>query len=119
MAMTAPHDATEDPVALGDDAAVLFHALSEPSRLTLLRHLFLGEHRVVDLVAHLGLAQSTVSKHLACLRACGLVDSRPVGRSSVFTITEPERVRALLTQAGELLAATGAVAAGHDPEVDH
>ena len=119
MAMTAPGGDTTRTVALGDDAAVLFHALSEPSRLSILRHLFLGEHRVVDLVAHLGLAQSTVSKHLACLRACGLVDSRPVGRSSVFTISHPERVQALLTEAGRLLAATGDAAAGHDPADGH
>ena len=117
--MTAPGDEADPTVALGDDAAVLFHALSEPSRLTLLRHLFLGEHRVVDLVSHLGLAQSTVSKHLACLRACGLVDSRPVGRSSVFRISHPEQVQALLTRAGELLVATGDAAGGHDPEGDH
>ena len=116
--MTAPRGGPQATVALGDDAAVLFHALSEPSRLALLRHLFLGEHRVVDLVHHLGLAQSTVSKHLACLRACGLVDSRPVGRSSVFTISHPERVQALLTRAGELLAATGAAVGDHDPDHD-
>ena len=48
--------------------AALFHALSDPSRLLIVRHLSLGEHRVVDLTAHLGLAQSTVSKHLACLK---------------------------------------------------
>ena len=112
-----PADA--DLVTPGADAAVLFHALSEPSRLKILRHLFLGEHRVVDLVAHLGLAQSTVSQHLACLRACGLVESRPVGRSSMFTLTQPELVRVLLIHAGHLLDATGDAAAGHDPVGHH
>ena len=57
-------------------AACLFRALADPSRLTILRHLALGEHRVVDLVAHLGLAQSTVSQHLACL--AGAAWSPPV-----------------------------------------
>lgn len=85
----------------------LFHALSDPSRLTILRHLFLGEHRVVDLVAHLGLAQSTVSQHLACLRDCGLVDSRPAGRASVFSLTHPDAVLKVFAAAEELLAATG------------
>ena len=51
-------------------AACLFHGFSDPSRLTILQHLALGEHRVVDLTQHLGLAQSTVSKHLSCLRDC-------------------------------------------------
>ena len=73
-------------------AACLFHGFSDPSRIAILRHLSLGEHRVVDLTAHLGLAQSTVSKHLACLRDCGLVTARPVGRATVYSlkvVTQP------------------------------
>ena len=63
-----------DEAAAGRAAACLFRGMSDPSRLAILRHLPLGEHRVADLTAHLGLAQSTVSKHLACLRDCGLVE---------------------------------------------
>lgn len=88
-------------------AACLFHGFSDPSRLTILRHLALGEHRVVDLTEHLGLAQSTVSKHLACLRDCGLVTSRPQGRASVFSLTHPEALLDLLASAERLLALTG------------
>ena len=88
-------------------AACLFRALGEPNRLAILRHLALGEHRVVDLTAHLGVAQSTVSKHLACLRDCGLVTSRPQGRASVFSLTESDAVLGVLAAAEELLAATG------------
>ncbi|MCC9311587.1 metalloregulator ArsR/SmtB family transcription factor [Kitasatospora sp. RB6PN24] len=72
----------------------------------MVRRLAVGEARVVDLVDQLGLAQSTVSKHLACLRECGLVDSRPVGRASVFTLTQPALID-LLRAAETLLAATG------------
>lgn len=88
-------------------AACLFHGFSDPSRLTILRHLATGEHRVVDLTAHLGLAQSTVSKHLACLRDCGLVSSRPEGRASVFSLNHPEALMDLLAAAERLLALTG------------
>jgi len=88
-------------------AACLFRGLGDPSRLAILRHLMLGEHRVVDLTAHLGLAQSTVSKHLACLRDCGLVESRPRGRASVFTLTHPDTVLGVLGAAEVLLAETG------------
>nr|WP_198554318.1 metalloregulator ArsR/SmtB family transcription factor [Nocardioides alpinus] len=88
-------------------AACLFHGFSEPSRLAILRHLALGEHRVVDLTAHLGLAQSTVSKHLACLRDCGLVTSRPEGRASMWTLNHAETVIDLLASAERLLALTG------------
>ncbi|MEV0890842.1 metalloregulator ArsR/SmtB family transcription factor [Promicromonospora sp. NPDC050262] len=88
-------------------AACLFHGFSDPSRLAILQHLALGEHRVVDLTGHLGLAQSTVSKHLACLRDCGLVESRPQGRASVFSLTHPEATLAVLASAEKLLALTG------------
>jgi DNA-binding transcriptional ArsR family regulator len=88
-------------------AACLFHAFSDPSRLTILRHLALGEHRVVDLTEHLGLAQSTVSQHLACLRDCGLVTSRPHGRASLFRLAHPEALTDLLASAERLLALTG------------
>ena len=88
-------------------AACLFRGFSDPSRLVILRHLSLGEHRVVDLTAHLGLAQSTVSKHLACLKDCGLVTSRPQGRASVFALTHPEALLDLLAAAERLLGLTG------------
>ena len=88
-------------------AACLFRSLGDPARLAILRHLALGEHRVVDLTAHLGLAQSTVSAHLACLRDCGLVTSRPQGRASVFTLSHAPEVLRVLAAAELLLAATG------------
>jgi DNA-binding transcriptional ArsR family regulator len=108
MAMTAtPYDDLADSGRALDVAAVLFHGLSDPSRLAILRHLTLGEHRVVDLTAHLGLAQSTVSKHLACLRGCGLVESRPEGRASLWSLAEPDAILDLLAAAERLLALTG------------
>jgi DNA-binding transcriptional ArsR family regulator len=88
-------------------AACLFHGLSEPARLAILRHLALGEHRVVDLTVHLGLAQSTVSKHLACLKDCGLVTSRPQGRASLFSLNHAPAVMNLLVAAERLLGLTG------------
>lgn len=92
-------------------AACLFHGFSDASRLEILRHLALGEHRVVDLTAHLGLAQSTVSEHLACLRDCGLVISRVEGRASVFTLAHPEALVDLLAAAERLLGLTGSAVA--------
>ncbi|MGH3492442.1 MAG: ArsR/SmtB family transcription factor [Sciscionella sp.] len=87
-------------------AAALFRSLADATRLAILRRLALGHARVVDLVGELGLAQATVSAHLACLRDCGLVDSQPVGRASLFRMIRPELTE--LLAAGEtLLAATG------------
>src|SRR5262245_50849210 len=90
-----------------DVAACLFRGFGDASRLVIVRHLALGEHRVVDMTEHLGLAQSTVSKHLACLRDCGLVDSQPEGRASVFRLTHPEATLELLSAAERLLGLTG------------
>lgn len=90
-----------------DAAACLFHGFSDRSRLAILRHLALGERRVTDLTAHLGLAQSTVSKHLACLRECGLVEVRPVGRASVYSLSHPEALDGLFRAAETLLDLTG------------
>ncbi|MCK0111751.1 metalloregulator ArsR/SmtB family transcription factor [Ornithinimicrobium sp. F0845] len=88
-------------------AAALFHGLSDPSRLSILQHLTLGEHRVRDLTDHLGLAQSTVSAHLACLRDCGLVVSRPEGRASMFSLTSAPELLGVLDAAERLLATSG------------
>lgn len=88
-------------------AACLFRSLGDPSRLAILSHLRSGEHRVIELTDHLGLAQSTVSAHLRCLLDCGMVEVRAQGRASVYSLTaEPELVD-VLRSAEALLAATG------------
>lgn len=92
-----------------DAAAALFHSFGDPARLVILQHLQLGEHRVVDLTAHLGLSQSTVSKHLACLKDAGMVHVRPEGRASVYSLAHPEALVDVLAAAERLLALTGAV----------
>jgi DNA-binding transcriptional ArsR family regulator len=105
-------EAVESPsgVAALSAAACLLRSLGEPARLAILRHLSLGEHKVVDLTAHLGLAQSTVSGHLACLRDCGLVTSRPQGRASMWSVTHQPELDDVLAAAERLLTATGGAA---------
>lgn len=106
MAMLERAEVARTDAAALTAAAGLFQAFGDPSRLTILRHLLLGDHRVVDLMQHLGLAQSTVSQHLACLRKCGLVESRPQGRASVHRVAQPGAVTAVLAAAEQLLALT-------------
>lgn len=89
------------------EAVALFRGLADPARLAVVQHLAVhGEHRVTELVEHIGLAQSTVSGHLACLRDCGLVQARPEGRATYYSLARPELMD-LLRAAEELLAATG------------
>lgn len=104
---TAPTVGSDREVSSLAPAACLFRGLGDPSRLAIVGHLALGEHRVVDLTAHLGLAQSTVSAHLACLRDCGLVEMRPEGRASWYSLTARPEALDLLAAAERLLATTG------------
>ena len=109
--MTMTETSGVQPVAREADglvaAACLFHGFADPSRIAILRHLALGEHRVVDLTAHIGLAQSTVSKHLQCLKDCGLVTARPEGRATVYSLNHADALVDLWIAAERLLEATG------------
>lgn len=87
-------------------AVALFRSLADPTRLAVVQRLAGAERRVTDLVGELGLAQSTVSGHLACLRDCGLVDFRAVGRQSFYFLARPELLD-LLGSAEAVLDATG------------
>lgn len=84
-------------------AAALFHSLADETRLRIVQRLAQGEARVVDLTAELGLAQSTVSKHLACLRDCGLVTAEQNWRYVIYRLSD-DRVAELLNLAEALLA---------------
>lgn len=75
------------------------------TRLAIVARLAEGEARVVDLTRALGIAQSSVSKHLACLRDCGLVEYRSEGRQVVL--------RTYATRADRPAAQRGAAADNH------
>lgn len=88
-------------------AACMFRSLADPARLAILGHLAAGEHNVKDLTAHTGLAQSTVSAHLACLRDCGLVIFRAQGRATLWSLCAASEILAVLSAAEALLTTTG------------
>jgi DNA-binding transcriptional ArsR family regulator len=95
-------------------AVALFRSLADPTRLAIIQLLAAGEARVVDLTQALGCPQSTVSGHLACLRDCGLVSMRPVGRASIYALACPALLDLLATAEG-VLDTTGNAPA-HCPE---
>ncbi|HEU4722765.1 MAG TPA: metalloregulator ArsR/SmtB family transcription factor [Gemmatimonadaceae bacterium] len=72
-------------------AVSLFHALSDPIRLSILELLRAGERCVCDLQDDLDAAQSKLSFHLKVLKEAGLVEDRREGRWSYYTIV-PEAV---------------------------
>src|SRR5215468_10520506 len=63
-----------------DRATQLFHALSDPTRLSILERLRFGERCVCDLTDALEAAQSRLSFHLKVLKDAGLVTDRKDGR---------------------------------------
>jgi ArsR family transcriptional regulator len=62
----------------------LFKALSDESRLRILRAVGSAELSVAELVGVLGVPQSTVSRHLKPLRDAGLVEARREGTSAFY-----------------------------------
>ncbi len=62
----------------------LFRALADDVRLRLLRAVLTAELSVAELVAVLGLPQSTVSRHLKPLREAGLLETRREGTSVYY-----------------------------------
>ncbi|WP_376793214.1 ArsR/SmtB family transcription factor [Thermoflexus sp.] len=83
--------------------AKFFRGLADPSRLALLEALRGGEKTVSELVAATGLSQPNASAHLACLKECGLVTSRPQGRFVYYALADP-RIEDLLRIAEGILA---------------
>src|SRR5687768_11983325 len=85
------------------EAARLFHALSDETRLAALSMLRGGERCVCELQDALDAAQSRLSFHLKVLRDAGLVTDRKQGRWSYYALNA-ERVaeaEAFLADLGE------------------
>jgi ArsR family transcriptional regulator len=70
--------------------ADLFKALAHPIRILILDALRDGEVSVGALQERLGVEQSSVSQHLAALRANNLVRARREGTSVFYEISDPE-----------------------------
>ena len=61
------------------DFVLVAKAIADPTRVRMLKMLQSGEMCVCEITETIGLAQSTISKHLAVLRNAGLVSDRKVG----------------------------------------
>ena len=69
--------------------ARILKALGNASRLVIVDSLREGERSVGALTERVGTDQSTVSKHLAVLRAAGIVDDRRQGSMVFYRLTAP------------------------------
>ncbi|NOS78610.1 MAG: winged helix-turn-helix transcriptional regulator [Nitrospira sp.] len=69
-------------------ATVLFHALSDETRLELLNRLKQGEQCVCELTDALQTGQSKLSFHLRVLKEAGLIRDRPEGRWMYYSLNQ-------------------------------
>lgn len=90
-----------------DRVAHIARALSDPGRLRLLVAIAGGERCVCQLIDVLGLAPSTVSKHVSVLHEAGLVRRRKQGRWAYYCLAgrdAPPPVRRALRWVRDTLA---------------
>jgi DNA-binding transcriptional ArsR family regulator len=69
-----------------EDLDVVFHALADPSRRSIMERLSHGSATVTDLAEPLPMSMPAVLQHLQVLEESGLVRSRKVGRVRTCSI---------------------------------
>jgi DNA-binding transcriptional ArsR family regulator len=68
----------------------VFRGLADPARLSCLLAVREQPRTVTEVVAVTGLSQPNVSKHLACLRVCGLVRAERSGRFVSYQLAQAQ-----------------------------
>ena len=98
--------------------ARFFHGLADPSRLAILEALRQREQSAGDIAHATGLTSSNASRHLACLRECGLIEARQEWRHVYYRLAGPH-VEHLLREADLVLdVIADRVAACKRPEME-
>lgn len=92
-----------------------FRALGDETRVRIVALLTHGELCVCHLEAALGISQPTCSRHLAILKAAGIVDSRRDGTWVYYRISDQEHasVKSVLDVLAATFGATRALRADH------
>lgn len=96
----------QKPVALAESNEVLmkfFKGLGDSTRLRIVQALLEKECNVSELISLIGVPQSNISNHLACLKWCGYISSRKEGTSVYYQITD-DRVREIVKLGREIIA---------------
>ena len=83
--------------------ARFFRVLGDPTRLAILHYLLIAPHSVSELTSNLGIAQSRVSNHLACLRWCRFVTAERAGRQVIYSVAD-RRLERLIEAVSEIAA---------------
>lgn len=80
-----------------------FKGLGDATRLRIVETLLEKERNVSELLDLIGVPQSNISNHLACLKWCGYIASRKEGTSIYYQITD-ERVKKIVGLARQIIA---------------
>lgn len=78
------------------DLVTVFKALSEETRLRIIKLLEGGELCVCDIVAALDLIQPKISFHLNALKEAGLIKDRKQGRWTYYKLNDSDMLRRFL-----------------------
>jgi ArsR family transcriptional regulator len=78
------------------DKSRLFKALSDGTRLRMIRLLGVRDMCVCEMIAALGLTQPTASHHLKILEGAGVVEGRKEGKWVFYGLREPKMVAKLM-----------------------
>ena len=96
----------QKPVALAESDEIFmkfFKGLGDQTRLRIVEALLEKERNVSELIRLIGVPQSNISNHLACLKWCGYITSRKNGTSIYYQITD-DRVKKIVALAREIIA---------------
>ncbi|MGC8736004.1 MAG: ArsR/SmtB family transcription factor [Dissulfurimicrobium sp.] len=74
----------------------ILKALSDETRLRIIKLLEDGEHCVCDIVAALDMVQPKVSFHLGVLKEAGLIKDRKDGKWSYYSLNDADILRRFL-----------------------
>ena len=79
-----------------EELLLVFKALSDETRLRIIKLLEQGERCVCDITAALDMAQPKVSFHLSALKEAGLIKDRKQGKWIHYSLNEKDLFRRML-----------------------
>ncbi len=101
--MARPRQQTLAITASDEILVKFFKGLGDPTRLRIVEAILDKERKVSELIKLIGVPQSNISNHLACLKWCGYISSRKDGTTVFYRITD-ERVRQVVKLARLIIA---------------
>ena len=84
-----------------EKTAAIFKALSDPTRLQILKIIQSRERSVNEIVDFFNLSQPTISRHLSTLANCGLLKSRRMEQQKYYSLNEESLLELLREYFGE------------------